>query len=125
MNMEFGELDDSQRRALLDLVILVMYADGNLTTAEDERLERLLVSLGCTDAYDRQQRLDDSVTRMRRFTEKQDAALTQVSVLLQAFPEREQGRRIHALLEGFITSDGHVTGRESRLLEFVRSNYQL
>ena len=55
--MEISRLTESQRRALLDLLILAMYADGHLDLGEDARLQRLLTSMGVDTEYDRDREL--------------------------------------------------------------------
>jgi hypothetical protein len=55
----------AQQHALFDLLILAMYADGQLTSIEDEQLQELLGSMGFTEESDRQREFDAAVTRIR------------------------------------------------------------
>jgi uncharacterized tellurite resistance protein B-like protein len=45
MDIDVTDFSDIQRLALLDLLILAMYADGHLTTAEDDLWEQLLAAI--------------------------------------------------------------------------------
>ena len=67
MEINLTGFSEAQRRALFDLLILAMYADGHLTTVADEQIEQLLVAMGFTEESDRQREFDAAVTRMRPF----------------------------------------------------------
>ena len=66
--MEISRLTAEQQVALLDLLILAMYADGRLDLEEDARLNRLLTTMGISTEYDRDRVLDDSITRLREYS---------------------------------------------------------
>ncbi len=122
---KLSDLTEPQRQALLDLVMLTMYADGHLTSAEDARVEGLLTAMGYTDAYDRQQLFDASVTRIRKYAENPDQARANAANLASAFTSREQRREIYKLLEEMVSSDAHITSVESQLLEVVRGLFRV
>lgn len=118
MNLiEFTEL---QRKALLDLVVLAMYADGHLAEAEDERVQRLLTAMGFTSEYDRASQYDAAVSRLARHSGTADAATRQVSALAQQFNTAEERRTIQEILRDIIASDDRVSPPESKFLTLVR-----
>jgi uncharacterized tellurite resistance protein B-like protein len=125
MSTSKPDFTDAQRQALLDLVMLAMYADGHLTSVEDARVDRLLTTMGYTDPYDRQQQFDSSVTRIRQHAEVPERARAHAAVLAQTFTARAQRREVYALLEEVITSDAHITAGESQFLEVIREQFQL
>ena len=53
MNIDLTAFSAAQQRALFDLLILAMYADGHLTTVEDDQLQKLLTAIGHTEEFDR------------------------------------------------------------------------
>lgn len=65
MDIDPTDFSAAQQRALFDLLILAMYADGHLTTFEDEQLQKLLAAMGFTEEIDRQREFDAAVTRIR------------------------------------------------------------
>ena len=65
MGIDLTDFSVSQQHALFDLLILAMYADGHLTTFEDEQLQTILASMGFIEEMDRQREFDQAVTRMR------------------------------------------------------------
>jgi len=125
MGEKLTDLSEGQREALLDLVMLAMYADGHLTSVEDARVERLLSSMGYTEVYDQQRQFDNSVTRVRQYSESPERALAQAATLAKTFVSREHRRLIYALLEELISSDAHITAVESKFLETVRAMFRL
>lgn len=65
MDIDLTDFSAAQHRALFDLLILAMYADGHLTTFADGQLQELLAAMGATEEPDRQREFDAAVTRMR------------------------------------------------------------
>jgi hypothetical protein len=69
MEIDLTDFSADQYQALFDLLVLAMYADGHLTTVEDEQLQKLLTAMGHTEESDRQREFDAAVTRMRPFVQ--------------------------------------------------------
>ena len=125
MDIDLKIFSPSQQHALFGLLILAMYADGHLTTAEDEQLQRLLVAMGYTDEIDQHREFDSAVTKTRPFLSSIQAAKDQALLLADAFSERAQQRLVIATVESLMTSDGHVTTWESILLSELRMKFRL
>ncbi len=125
MKTNLPDFTEVQRQAFLDLLLLAIYADGHLTSFEDARVERLLTALGWTDAYDRQQQFDASVTRVRPYAEVPERARTHAVALARSFTSREQRLKVYAALEEVISSDGHITSFERQFLELIRGTFRL
>jgi len=125
MDVDLPSFTPPQQHALFDLLVLVMYADGRLTTAEDEQLQQLLTAMGHADEIDRQRVFDDVVTRMRPFMESVHKAKEQALLLAGAFTGRPQQKQVLAAVERIITSDGHVSTWENTLLSELRLKFRL
>jgi hypothetical protein len=65
MDIDLTGFSAAQKQALFDLLILAMYADGHLSSVEDEQLQKLLAGMGFVDEIDRQREFDAAVTRIR------------------------------------------------------------
>src|SRR3954454_9980154 len=74
-----------QKQALLDLAMLAMYADGHLAISEDERVNRLLGSMGFTSDVERTAAYDASISRIARHSQTAEAALLRAKTLTQSF----------------------------------------
>jgi hypothetical protein len=62
--MKPSQPDSGQTNAILDLLVLGMYADGHLAMAEDERLHDFLNRQGIETEDERRRNIGEAVTRM-------------------------------------------------------------
>jgi hypothetical protein len=125
MDIELAGFSAAQQSALFDLLILAMYADGHLTTFEDEQLQKLLAAMGHTEEPDRQHEFDAAVTRMRPAVQSIHKAKEQVLLLAEAFTTRAQQKQVYAAVEQIMTSDSHVSTWENTLLMELRMKFRL
>ena len=125
MSVDPTVFSDFQLRALFDLLILAMYADGHLTTFEDERLQNLFSAMGCTEKIDRQREFDTGVERMRPAVQSIQKAKNQALLLAEAFTTRGQQKQVHEAVEQLMAADNHVSSWESILLMELRMKYRI
>lgn len=118
--MEISRLTGQQQAALLELLILAMYADGRLDLEEDARLNRLLTTMGVSTEYDRDRVLDDSITRLREYSQNPQTARSRAVQLAQFFTDPEQCRGVYQLLEQQANSDNNIAPAEGEFLSAVR-----
>jgi uncharacterized tellurite resistance protein B-like protein len=123
--MEIARLTTPQRQALIDLLILAMYADGHLDLGEDARIERLLGAMGFETEYDRDKQLDESITRLREYSQNAKVARSRAVQLAQSFTDPEQRRGVYQLLEQQVNSDTSVVPAEHEFLSAIREAMQL
>ena len=64
--MKPSQPDSGQTNAILDLLVLGMYADGHLALGEDERLHDFLHRQGIASEDERRQNIGEAVTRVER-----------------------------------------------------------
>jgi len=125
MDIDVSDFSDSQKQSLFELLILAMYADGQLTSVEDEQLQQLLVAIGHTEESDRQREFDEAVTRMRPFVQSIQKAKDQAILLADAFTVRDQQKRVYAAVTEMMTADKHVSSWESTLLSELRLRFRM
>jgi len=118
--MNLKTFNDKQRQALLDLVMLAMYADGHLGATEDDRVVRLLTAMGFTTEYDRGKHFDASVSRVSRHSATAAGARTHAAALAKSFTTPEQRREVQGVLQDMVGSDEEVSAQESSFLSAVR-----
>ena len=102
-----------------------MYSDGRLDLEEDARLNRVLTTMGITTEYDRDRILDDSITRLREYSQNSQVARTRAIQLAQSFTDPEQCRGVYQLLEQQMNSDNSVVPNEQEFLSDVRKAMRL
>ena len=125
MDIGLTGFSTAQQRALLELLVLAMYADGHLTTIEDEQLQKLLTAFGHTEEFDRQREFDAAVTRMRPFAQSIQKAKEQALLLADAFTTRSQQKQVYGAVQQMMTSDQHVSSWESTLLSELGLKFRM
>jgi phosphotransferase system IIB component len=125
MDIDLTGFSTPQQQALFDLLILSMYADGHLSTVEDEQLQKLLAAMGFTDEIDRQREFDAAVTRIRPSIQSIYKAKEQALLLAAAFTVRSQQKQVFEAVEQIMTFDKHVSTWETTLLMELRMNFRL
>ena len=125
MDIDPTDFSAAQQRALFDLLILAMYADGYLTTFEDEQLQKLLAAMGFTEEIDRQREFDAAVTRIRPVVQSIHKAKEQAILLADAFTLRTQQKQVYEAVEQIMTFDNHVSSWENTLLMELRMKFRL
>lgn len=123
--MDITDFSAPQRQALLDLIVLTMYLDGNLASLEAARVQQILTAMGLDTPYDRDREFDASVTRMRPHSENLEDARACATKLAKLFTTAEQQRRVLDLITEFIESDGQVAPSETRFLSVVKGVFRI
>jgi nicotinamide mononucleotide adenylyltransferase len=125
MDIDLTDFSAAQQRALFELLVLAMYADGHLTTVEDEQLQKLLTAMGHSEEFDRQREFDAAVTRMRPFIRSIQKAKEQAVLLAEAFTTRSQQKQVYAAVQQIMISDKHVSSWEGTLLSELRLKFRM
>ena len=105
MDIDLTGFSTAQQHALFDLLILAMYADGHLSSIEDQQLQKLLTAMGFVDEIDRQREFDAAVTRIRPCIQSIHKAKTQAILLADEFTDRAQQKQIYAAVEQIMAFD--------------------
>ena len=125
MDIDLTGYSAAQQRAFFDLLILAMYADGHLTTYEDEQLQKLLTGMGFTEEAARQREFDAAVTRIRPHIQSLHKAKELALGLADAFTDRRQQRQVLDAVHQMMSSDFNVSTWESTLLMELRMKFRL
>ena len=125
MDIDLTGFSAGQQRALFDLLILAMYADGHLTSFEDELLQKLLAAMGFVDEVDRQREFDAAVTRIRPGIQSIYKAKELAIGLADEFTARPQQKQVFAAIEQIMTFDNNISTWENTLLSELRMKFRL
>ncbi len=125
MDFDLTGYTPAQQRALLDLLILVMYADGHLSVWEEVWLQELMTHMGFQEESVRQRKFDDAVARIgpsaKHIVNARDHALR----LAALFTQRDQQMKVYDTVQWIMGSDGHISTWETMLLSDLRLQFQL
>jgi len=125
VDIDLTDFSTAQQQALLDLLTLAMYADGQPLTVENKLLQTLFTAMGHTAVTDCQHELEAAVTRISPSIQSVQKAKKLASVLAEAFTSRDQHKRVYAAVQKMMASDKHVSSWESTLLSELRLKFRL
>jgi hypothetical protein len=116
-------LNDAQARALLELLVLGMYADGHLAGSEELRLHAFLLRQGLTEEDDRRTRIGDAIGRVSRHTGSAGEREKFLTALTAAFPDELSRGLALSLVEDLFVADNALGEREEQLLVRMRQAF--
>src|SRR5690349_10875276 len=106
--MNITSLSDPQKRALLNLLILGMYADHNLALAEDDCIQKLLKSVPSSSELERRELAELSIARMSKLAGSPESIRVCVQELASSFPSAESRRIAYDALRELLQSDSRI-----------------
>lgn len=121
--MNTSGFTDKQKKALLDLLVLGMYADSHLARVEEARIQKLLDSFEFPSDHSRNQFFDAGVSRVNRQGTSAEAIRNIVRDLAREFTSPDLCRRAVDALDQLLASDSAVTDRERDFLADVRNAF--
>ena len=125
MDTDLTGFSSAQQQALLDMLILAMYADGHLSSAKDEQLQKLLAGMGFVEEPARQREFDAAVTRIRPNIQSIYKAKDLALGLADEFTLRTQQKQVFAAVEQIMTFDNNISTWENALLMELRMKFRL
>jgi hypothetical protein len=124
MFMSITEFTDQQKQAVVDLLVLGMYADANLDLIEDEKARRVLDSIQFSSDSARQYFLDASFARARKHGASAQTTRSYISEIAKAFPTPAMRRQVYTALEDSLISDRKMADKECELLVVVSEEFK-
>jgi hypothetical protein len=118
--MKLDLLVGAQRRALLDLTLLAMYADGHLAAVEDQRVRSLLGALGCPTESEAAREYDEAIGRISRHAGSVATATDHAVELAKCFGTPAERQEVLAVLDQLVASDRHISVTETELLAALK-----
>ena len=109
---------DEQKAALTDLLVLGMYQDRHVASAEDERIKTLLASFGLGSEYARQQFVDAAFARVNQHSQTTESVRGTIFECASKFKEAQRKQALDALAE-LLARDNKVTNEENKFLVMV------
>ena len=123
--MNLTDFTEPQKQALVDLLVLGMYADGNLDLIEDEKTRRILDSIQFKSDTARQYFLDASFARARQNNISAESQRGYVAQIAKQFPSPTLRREVYNTLEDSLSSDNKIADKERELLAIVMEEFKL
>jgi len=123
--MNLTEFTDQQKQALVDLLVLGMYADGNLDLIEDAMVRQVLDTIQFSSNSARQYFIDASFARARKNGGAAKTTQSYVSEIAKTFPTPATRRQVYDALKESLFSDQRMADKETELLAIVSEEFKL
>jgi hypothetical protein len=123
--MNLANFNDQQKQALLDLLVMGMYADGNLADVEERKIEGVLATMKFSSESDRRKFIDASVTRARGYLGSPKSTRGRVAEIAKHFPTADLRGKAYSDLKELLASDNKVVDKENQFLGVVKDEFKL
>jgi hypothetical protein len=108
-------MNQEQREALIDLLVLSIFTDSYLSLREDEALQSALAAVGWDADKPREIFICNSMSRARRATDNDGATASYVSKRTAAFTDAASQATALDLLKRVLASDGMAPAEQTFL----------
>lgn len=116
--------NDQQKQTLLDLLVIGMYANGNLADAKETKVESVLNTITFPSESAREKFLDACFTRARRHLGSLQLTRDFVAEIARHFPTQDIRQKAYSDLEDLLSSDKDAP-KDSQLLAIVKEEFKL
>jgi len=123
--MDLTGFTDQQKQSLVDLLVLGMYADGNLDLIEDEKARQVLEAIQFPSDSARQYFIDASFARARKHGASAKTTRSYVSEIAKSFLTPAVRRQVYDALNDSLLSDHQLADKEKELLAVVSEEFKL
>jgi hypothetical protein len=123
--MNLTGFNDQQKQTLLDLLVIGMYAVGNLADAEDAKIEGVLDTIEFPSPSARERFIDASFTRARQHLGSPQATRDFVADIASHFPTPDLRQKAYDDLEELLSTDIKSAEKESHVLATVKEVFKL
>jgi len=113
-------MTQSQREALLDLLIAAIFVDSQLSIKEDEALDYAFQSIGWDGVNPRHVFICSSMTRARRVRDSDEATARYINSRVTVFADEDSRSMAIDLLERVFVADG-LAESEAEFLARVKA----
>ncbi len=121
--MKPSQPDSGQTNAILDLLVLGMYADGHLAMVEDERLHAFLTRQGIETGDERRQHIGEAVTRVEHHDDNEAARRQQLAEIAARLDAPAARSLALATLERLLCVDEKYPAGEEHFWNEIRKAF--
>ena len=113
-------MTQKQREALVDLLLLGMFADGSLKVSEDQKLLSVIREVGWQSYQTPDLYLQSAIAKAREASDTEDATRRRLEKISENLVTAETRQQALTYLTQFLGVDGAVDAAESRFLELAK-----
>jgi uncharacterized tellurite resistance protein B-like protein len=114
-------MTQKQREALVDLLLLGMFADGSLKVSEDQKLLSVIGEVGWQSYQTPDLYLQSAIAKAREASDSEGATRRRLEKISENLASAETRQQALTYLTQFLGVDGAVDAAESQFLELAKS----
>ena len=122
--MNLAGFNDQQKQTLLDLLVIGMYANGNLADAKEAKVESVLNTINFSSESAQERYLDACFTRARQHLDSPQLTRDFVADIARHFPTQEIRQKACNDLEDLLSTDKD-SQKDGQLLAIVKQEFKL
>jgi hypothetical protein len=114
-------MTQKQREAVVDLLLLGMFADAAVTVNEDQKLLSVIAEIGWESYQTAELYLQSAIAKARDASDSEDATVHRLDRISDELNDGGLRQRALDYLTQFLRADGAVVPEESKFLELART----
>jgi hypothetical protein len=114
-------MTQKQREAVVDLLLLGMFADASVTVNEDQKLLSVITEIGWESYQTPDLYLHSAIAKARDASDTEDATKHRLNRISDELNDAGLRQRALEYLTQFLRADGAVDADESKFLELART----
>jgi uncharacterized tellurite resistance protein B-like protein len=119
-----SDADQQQRKATMDLVVWMMYADSAITLPESDAVDRIVEELSGDDtALPLEQYVGSSTAKVRNALGDEEASEQLLTDIHERLGTPEMRQRAYDACRDLARADGHMADEEEAFLSTVRARF--
>jgi hypothetical protein len=115
-------MNQKQREALVDLLLLGMFADGSLKVSDDQKLRSVIEEIGWESYQTPDLYFQSAIAKARDAMDTQTATRSRLKKINEGLASDDVRQLALERLERFLSLDGEPALEESKFLELAKEN---
>jgi hypothetical protein len=115
-------MNQKQREALVDLLLLGMFADGSLKVSDDQKLRSVIEEIGWESYQTPDLYFQSAIAKARDASDTESGTRSRLKKINEALASDDARQLALERLERFLSLDSEPTLEESKFLELAKEN---
>jgi hypothetical protein len=115
-------MNQKQREALVDLLLLGMFADGSLKVSDDQKLLSVIEEIGWESYQTPDLYFQSAIAKARDAADTEARTLARLKKINDGLASDEIRHKAIERLEQFLSLDGQTGAEESKFLEMAKAS---
>lgn len=115
-------MNQKQREALVDLLLLGMFADGSLKVSDDQKLRSVIAEIGWESYQTPDLYFQSAIAKARDAADTETGTRSRLKKISESLASDDARQLALERLQEFLSLDGQPALEESKFLELAKEN---